>query len=137
MPRAKVFWFGTKLEAELREAAKDALRATALNGIGDIQESMRTTETTPSKRAKTGRVSRPGSPPAVQTGTLLGAIDLDDSDLSDLVIRVGVTSVAPYGVYLEHGTAKMAGRPFLEPAEKRMKEELEEALNAKIKEVLT
>jgi HK97 gp10 family phage protein len=51
---------------------------------------------------------------AVKTGRLKGSLQIDDSDIHLLVMRVG-TNVF-YGVYVEFGTRKMAARPFLFPA---------------------
>lgn len=133
MADVETFWRGAQFASQLREKSKDILLKVAHGGVADIQEAMRSTTTMPSRRAKTGRVSVPGAPPAIQTGNLVGAIDFDDSKLdSKLRIEVGVTALAPYGVYLEHGTPRVAARPFIEPAAESMQEELDAAVDAMI-----
>ncbi len=51
---------------------------------------------------------------AVKTGRLKGSLQLDDSGLALLVMRVGTNVI--YGKFVEFGTRKMAARPFLFPA---------------------
>ena len=73
--------------------------------------------------AKTGHIykhhgvehqaSAPGEPPASETGHLVNSIktEYDEGKLMGAVVVQ-----APYGIMLEFGTEKMAGRPYLRPA---------------------
>lgn len=58
--------------------------------------------------------SAPGEAPADDTGDLYDSID------SMQVGDVGyITASAPYADYLEHGTSRMAPRPFMGPAARK------------------
>jgi HK97 gp10 family phage protein len=58
------------------------------------------------------QASAPGQPPAVDTGTLTNSISF--SFENPLMARIIIN--AEYASYLENGTARMAARPFIEPA---------------------
>jgi phage gpG-like protein len=60
----------------------------------------------------TDRASRPGDPPAPDTGTLRNSITTEQ--VSPLVVRVGTNVI--YAPPLEFGTVRMAPRPFMRPA---------------------
>lgn len=67
------------------------------------------------KRAKAHTASAPGTPPATDTGRLLGSISHSvGEDGQGLYGRV--TASAYYTLYLELGTRYAAPRPFLRPA---------------------
>jgi len=53
------------------------------------------------------RASAPGEPPADRSGRLMRSL---------VVVADRLASTAPYARYLEHGTARMAPRPFIGPA---------------------
>lgn len=59
------------------------------------------------------RASAPGQPPASDTGTLLGSVEMVLFD-GGLAAEVGTR--LDYGKFLEFGTSKMAARPWLSPA---------------------
>ncbi len=65
-------------------------------------------------KPKGGRyqASAPGEPPAIRSGNLLRSIK--ESFPSQL--KGEITIRAPYAIYLEEGTPKMATRPFVRPA---------------------
>lgn len=56
--------------------------------------------------------SKPGEPPNQDTGVLGNNIETTQPTL----LRVEVSSNAPYAVALEYGTSKMAERPYMRPA---------------------
>ncbi len=66
--------------------------------------------------------SKPGEPPAIQTGTLRRAMTYEvGKDIQGPVARVGPMSTLgekslKYARFLEFGTRKMRARPFLRPA---------------------
>lgn len=64
-----------------------------------------------SRRWKT-RSSAPGEAPAVQTGQLQGSVKWVQSE--PLYREIGANT--PYAAALEFGTSKMAPRPYLRPA---------------------
>lgn len=59
-----------------------------------------------------GIPSRPGKPPHYQTGRLWRSVRWERKN----VYGVSVIANAPYGIFLEYGTSKMAARPYLRPA---------------------
>ncbi|EHP93442.1 HK97-gp10 family putative phage morphogenesis protein [Methylorubrum extorquens] len=63
--------------------------------------------------------SRPGEPPNAEWGHLHTSIKVEKVD--DLHWNVAV--YAPYAAHLEYGTARMAARPFLRPAEIKNRDE--------------
>jgi len=92
-----------------------ALNALALQAQGFAQKSIL-------KGPKTGRIyqrgnvrhqaSAPGEPPANDLGFLASSMRIDVT----AKFAVDLSAVAPYAVFLEYGTRKMAPRPFLRPA---------------------
>ena len=88
------------------------------------KKGMRDTEIDPDKMYKSGKnrdiihyASREGAYPAVDTGTLRQSIthDISKNEASGGVVgRIGTKLI--YGAYLEHGTSRMAPRPWLGPS---------------------
>lgn len=75
--------------------------------------------------------SRPGNPPYKQKGTLRRSVGWEVKGLKG---RVGVDlGMAVYGKHLELGTRKMAARPFLRPALRKVSPQLRAILTGKIK----
>ena len=58
------------------------------------------------------RASAPGEPPATDIGNLVSNITTTD----DGSLTAYVDVEAEYGAYLEHGTARMAPRPYMKPS---------------------
>jgi HK97 gp10 family phage protein len=73
------------------------------------------------------RASSPGQPPAVDTGRLRASITHEVEVSEDITGRVGTNVV--YSKFLEHGTSKMAARPFLFPALELSKGRIRDVLN--------
>ena len=152
-------WNRGSVDGVLSDRAWEALRLLGNHLVRDVRESMRTTPRqggTPRKGQSAP--SQPGHPPAVQTGNLLASVIMDDSDRESNRVRVGVSTRAPYGEYLEGATGSGAGRardpktgrwisggrrrdpttgrwvasrkkrPFLAPALKRLKKAAREVL---------
>lgn len=83
-----------------------------------------------------GRVSQPGEPPNNQTG------ELHDSGFTTPAAEIGeeIRAAAgfstPYAGYLEHGTSKMAPRPFLVPATERQRGVVFQGLLLRFREIV-
>jgi len=60
----------------------------------------------------THTASRPGDPPALDTGTLRNSIEVGGVTPNEATVGTNVE----YAVHLEFGTAHMGPRPFLRPA---------------------
>lgn len=112
-----VKWNGPQVTEQVRQAVQRGL----IRGAEDVRtEAIRLVLEPP----KTGRIYRrrgvehqasaPGEAPASDTGTLVSRIDVDYTNLSELVVRVGAHT--DYAAFLEFGTRKMEPRPFMRPA---------------------
>jgi HK97 gp10 family phage protein len=79
---------------------------------------MQNTQTDPARAYKRGTkihyASKPGNPPAIDTGNLIGKI-LMSVKSSEVELGTNVK----YGKWLEEGTGSMEPRPWLEPAIER------------------
>jgi phage gpG-like protein len=74
------------------------------------------------------RASAPGKPPAVDTDRLRSSITHEVEKIGDDIIgRVGTNVI--YSKWLEHGTSKMANRPWLFPAFERSKLRIKDLLD--------
>lgn len=93
--------------------AEDALAASALAILADIQTSF---NTSPAGRSYTREgvthiASTPGNPPNIDLGGLTGKMRTERRGKLHYEIMDGVS----YGVLLELGTSRMAARPFMTP----------------------
>jgi len=132
-----VRWFGDEVMRNTRQQTVRALRATGIEAVKRVRLSMGGERFTAAERqaarltkggkkrkispaAPTHRPrSKPGEPPAVQTGRLVGSIG-SEVNAPKLLMRFGSIKLVggepvDYAAYLEHGTAKMAARPYLRP----------------------
>lgn len=116
-----------KLEAE----ASALVRKTAGAIRNDIIFSMTETKhgNVYKKKGKEHTASAPGEAPAVDTGILMGQIDVKVD--SPLQARVGTNN--EYAEHLEFGTSRMEPRPFLAPAFEKAKPIFEAGLKRLIK----
>jgi HK97 gp10 family phage protein len=91
------------------------------------------------RRTKDGKIhlaSRPGQPPAIDTGVLRASIMSDvqvrgmnvigkvGPDVEKIAAKADVGTDVEYGLYLELGTSKMAPRPFLRPSLRRTRRDV-------------
>lgn len=119
MATIKTRWEGPRRKAELMEALRRRLSAAAIVVAAHAKRLVSEAGTGQGRSAKTGKFarvyganpSRPGDPPHKQTGRLRASIAWE---LVGAVARVGTN--LPYGRWLEHGTRKMAARPWLRRA---------------------
>lgn len=86
----------------------------------------------PGTKSKVYQASAPGEPPAVATGNLRRNIEVLMRGQEEATVGVHDVTRVEYAPYLEHGTRKMAPRPWLRPAFdrelKRMKAVIREEL---------
>jgi hypothetical protein len=113
------------------------LRGVAQQMVGDIKLSFnsgpagRTYKRGPKNKrgAKTHVASSPGYAPNVDIGTLRASIKAAPAGHLAYQISDGVN----YGTWLEHGTARMAARPFMGPVfaawEKKIEQDARENLD--------
>jgi hypothetical protein len=94
-----------EFKARATAATAKGLTAVAIRAQGRMREKMTlTTDRQPSK---------PGQPPAVQTGRLRNSVTHQAAQPATLLARAG-TNVG-YGKLLEFGTSKMEPRPWVRP----------------------
>jgi HK97 gp10 family phage protein len=107
------------------------LRSVATEMVSDIKLSFNSgPKGREYKRRKKYHVaSAPGHPPNVDTGTLRASIKSTPAGHLKYHISDGVH----YGTFLEHGTARMAARPFMAPVfhnwEQKIERDAKENLN--------
>ena len=117
----------TKLGSEQLKRLSLAVRTTAF-GLEKIMKRSITSEPKHGRLyirpgRKPHRASAPGEPPASDTGTLVNSIQVRHvRDLESWVI-VG----AEYAHELEFGRARVAARPFVRPAARKIREPFERA----------
>src|SRR5262245_4431712 len=97
----KLTWNGARVEREIKADLNGRL---ALCGEL-VASTIRRRLSTPGPAA-----SAPGEHPHAQSGRLRGSVSYS-TDPASLTLRVGTN--VEYGGFLEHGTSRMAARPFL------------------------
>lgn len=99
----------TKLQALIAQSpqkAGQAVRAMALDGQRDVQNSMGASP------------SAPGDPPGVDTGALRASIHVERRAAFTQAVVTGTD----YDVHLEFGTTRMAARPYMGPMAMRLQQ---------------
>ncbi len=123
-----------KVEARLRRLQPEAVRAVGMalfEGAEIIKAEAQVSITTGAVSGKNHVPSAPGEPPNEDTGDLRrGIISTQPAPL-----RALVSSTAPYSAPLEFGTSKMAARPFMGPAARKMKDEVVALVRAAVSRV--
>lgn len=103
--------------------AIDAMLAKITGDVdADIKESFSTTAPDP---------SAPGEPPAVQTGRLKNSVKHYQMARGRWAVEQD-GKIAPYGIHLEFGTAKMRARPFFRAAIYRAVKRLPKLMKASV-----
>ena len=132
---AKIEWHGENVKRVINQALERNMRAACIHLQSAVKNLISTRAVIRRTRGQTGQrgrpvfeSSRPGMPPHLRTGTLLGSIQyrVDRGPIGIVGtdrarILAGAKTVSPrtvrgYGAYLELGTRKMAARPYLRPA---------------------
>lgn len=128
---ARINWYGNRVFTLATSANVKAMQKAALLVESDVKKNF----TLQGQGRRYGKhiASRPGEPPAIDTGILRASI-MNEVELKGISVegKVGpdielIAAKAPvgtnveYGYYLEIGTSKMEPRPFLRPAIKRTK----------------
>jgi HK97 gp10 family phage protein len=75
--------------------------------------------------------SKPGEPPNADTHFLANNIET----VQVAPLKVEVSSNAPYSAALERGTSKMASRPFMAPALKKKRAEVQDLIKRAVAKV--
>ena len=125
---------GAQVRAKVTEVAQDIDRKIASRATRALN-ALRNAELEVLSGSRGGRVYRkypykstyaasaPGEPPARRTGALRlqwnGTVSAGGG-----VVRIVLESETPYAGYLEHGTRKMAARPFLQPITEKARPEI-------------
>lgn len=106
----------------LAENMKDRVADELTKGALKIQATAKKSIQSSAPDPQTGR-SRPGNPPKTDTGRLVNSIYVNREDN---VVEVG--SNVKYATYLEFGTRFMAARPFLGPAFRKARKDIDSAV---------
>lgn len=107
-----------ELKANVQRLAEMVVERTAQQAVAIAKESM--AEPKSGRLYQRGKVvhqaSAPGEAPAIDTGHLVNSFFIRKLNRLQRLITVG----AEYAVHLEFGTSRMAARPFLRPALKKV-----------------
>lgn len=120
MIEARVSTDHARLIAALHEQQLERLKRATVFLWSKVQEVLNTPNTGVRVRRRRGKgsytkypgPSRPGEPPRKRTGWLQRNVSYE-VDREELTARLGMTSAAPYGLFLDVGTRGMEARPFL------------------------
>lgn len=131
-----VEWKGDAVLAKVRAAA---MRGVVRGTEAVVEEATSLILETPKtgrvyrRRGVTHQASAPGQPPASDTGRLVQSnrTEFDQAELTGTAIWSAAHAAA-----LEHGTAKMAPRPFARPALANSREEIEQDIAAEVRSAL-
>ena len=121
-----VKWFGNRVFTLATEANVQAMHKAALLVESDVKQNF----TLQGQGRQYGKhtASRPGEPPAIDTGVLRASMMSEvvksgtnvtgkvGPDVEHIAAKAPVGTNVEYGFYLEMGTSKMQPRPFLRPA---------------------
>ena len=119
-------WFGNRVFTLATEANVTAMHKAALLVESDVKQNF----TLQGQGRQYGKhtASRPGEPPAIDTGVLRASMMSEvvksgtnvtgkvGPDVEHIAAKAPVGTNVEYGFYLEMGTSKMQPRPFLRPA---------------------
>lgn len=117
------------MAARLRVGAGEIVAKVADDIRAQAQSDMAAPKSGRVYRRGRGRMhvaSAPGEAPAVDRGTLINS--LRSMRVSDT--RAVVAATAEHAVYMEFGTRHIAPRPFLEPAARKVAEQLPRRVSA-------
>lgn len=141
----KIEWYGNRVFTAATAANIQAMHKAVILVANDVKTHF-TLQGSGRLYRRGHRASRPGEPPAIDTGTLrssimttveieptavVGKIGPDVEFIGRELAKRGRAGAATlqagveYGCYLEVGTARMAPRPFLRPALARTKHKVE------------
>ena len=117
------------IDQEMRYRAPKAMRALRSAVTDKVMKGQRGGNTTGrSYRSTSCTASAPGEPPAVRSGNLRGSlVDGVSSESSKfLTVTIKTETGVKYAGYLEHGTKKMAARPYVERIKQEALPEIEQ-----------
>jgi hypothetical protein len=116
---AKMDWQGDKALTFVKKLSWDGIRRAAHYFWERLQDALNVPNSGVRTKGRDGKQrtiypspSKPGEPPRVRTA-FLRKNTIEEFDEKNMVARIGVTSNAKYGLWLELGTIRMKARPFL------------------------
>lgn len=71
-----------------------------------------------------------------RTGTLAGSIHWEESTSGEIEVDVSTGPEAPYDIYQEFGTSRMAAHPYMRPAFENTKQEAADEVGAALWDIL-
>ena len=122
----RINWYGNRVFTLATEANVEAMHKAAMLVESDVKKNF--TLQGQGRRYGKHTASRPGEPPAIDTGILrasiMNEVEVSGSsvngkvgpDVEFMAAKAPVGTNVEYGYYLELGTSKMEPRPFLRPA---------------------
>jgi HK97 gp10 family phage protein len=120
-----------KVEARLKRMPPATVRAVGqalFEGAEILKAEAQVSITTGAVSGKNHVPSAPGEPPNEDTGTLRRNI----ISTQPAPLRARVSSNAPYSAFLEYCTSKMAARPFMVPAARKVRQQVVDLVQAAV-----
>lgn len=130
----RINWYGNRVFTLATVANVRAMQTAALLVEGDVKKNF--TLQGQGRQYGRHRASRPGEPPAIDTGTyrasIMNEVELSGTnvegrvgpDIEYIAAKAAIGTDVNYGVHLELGTSKMEPRPHLVPALRRTKKKV-------------
>ena len=132
---------GSAIRATVKDQVADINRKVISRGVRSVN-AIRNAELEVLKGQRSGRIYRkpctkkatytasaPGEPPARRTGNLRmhwnGQVKSENASSGGVSIVAELESQEPYADHLEHGTSKMAPRPFVERIKEKAMPEIQ------------
>lgn len=135
---------GSAIRAKVKEQVTNINRKVVSRGVRAVN-AMRNAELEVLKGKRSGRIYRkpfskatyiasaPGEAPARRTGNLRmhwnGQVKSENSSNGGVTVIAELESKEPYAGFLEHGTPKMAARPFVDKIKEKAEPEIKKIYN--------
>jgi len=120
-----------KVEERLNRMPPRVIKAVGMalfEGAEILKAEAQVSITTGAVSGKNHVPSAPGEPPNEDTGTLRRNI----ISTQPAPLRARVSSNAPYSAFLEYCTSKMAARPFMVPAARKVRQQVVDLVQAAV-----
>ena len=115
---------------ERRQAQADGLEAGARVYEAEVKALLQTPGSgeTYTRGSVTHVASAPGQPPAIDTGTLINSVQVDEAT----PVQAIIATHTDYAEYLEFGTSHMAPRPYMRPPLDEHEGEILDAIRSEV-----